>query len=353
MLCTSRRLPCPHMVVLVQDTQKTQFTQKVLTLLPCLLLCLAITTNMLVGPSSDDTTVQSILFDLRLQRTLAAALAGAALASAGVLIQGLFRNVLASPSVIGVTAGAMLGGQTILLAGLFCAGGWLGGPQLGLSTELLVPLGCVGGGLLTLFALLSIAGRVGTITILLVGVMLTALLGALGALATSLALSGWELARTMLAFTLGGVDATGSKEVQMAAPLIVCALVAGWVWSRNLDIMVVGEEEAAALGCDIKRTRFWCVVYAALLCAGAVSLAGGLSFVGLVIPHILRLVVGSKHRPLFFQSALGGAAFVVACDVACRSIPTDTTLPLGVLTALFGAPFLIVLLVRQHREMTL
>ncbi|MHC5068754.1 MAG: iron chelate uptake ABC transporter family permease subunit [Planctomycetota bacterium] len=309
-------------------------------------LLIALVVELISGPGSlGDAARRSLFLGLRAERALVAGVAGAALAVGGVLMQGLFRNPLASPSVIGTSAGALVGGQVVLLMM-----GLLGAGALGQGARLLMPFGCLLGAVAALVVMLVLARRSGTVSVLLIGVMLTAVLGAVSALLTSVAMGGWEIGRSMVAFSLGTIAGKGVDEVALVAPLVVVAIGAAWWWAVQLDVLLSGEEEAAALGVDVPRLRRWCVVWTAALTAAAVSLAGGLAFVGLIVPHVLRRVGGPANRPLVIQAAIAGAAFVILCDAVARSLPGMVHLPLGVITALIGAPLFIVLLIRAQRE---
>jgi iron complex transport system permease protein len=274
-------------------------------------------------------------------------LTGAALAVGGVIVQGLFRNPLADPSIIGTTAGASLGGQ----AALALYEGTLAGALTStwLRAEVLVPLGALLGALAALFAVLAIARRQDDrVLLLLAGFVLSSLFLGVGNFLLSIAQESWELGRAMVAFVMGGLSGTGGAQVRMAAPLVLIGLGAAWLWGRPLDVLLSGEEEGAALGVNITAVRRWAIVWVAVLAGAAVSLGGNLGFVGLVVPHALRPFVGWEHRALVPTAALGGGAFVAFCDVLARLAPVRTELPLGVVTSLIGAPLFLWLLLRQE-----
>lgn len=286
--------------------------------------------------------------ELRGARFAAAFLAGAALAVGGAVVQGLFRNPLADPSILGTTAGASLGGRIALLLSQSLAGASLGI----VSPEMLLPIGCLLGALVALALLLAVQ-RAGDdlVVLLLTGFLLSSLFASLGAFATSFAQERFELARAMLDFSLGGVSGVGLKRVLLAAPLAIAGLVAATLWARPLDLMLSGEDEARSLGVDVAEVRRACILWTAVLTAAAVSVGGTVGFVGLIVPHALRPFVGVGHRALIPASALGGGTFLVACDVLTRVLPTRTEVPLGVVTGLIGAPLFLVLLLRTRREL--
>ena len=306
-------------------------------------LGVAMAASLLVGHGD----LSPAFLELRLNRLLCAGLAGAALAIAGVLMQGLFRNPLASPSVLGTTSGAALGGQVMMLAHGSIATlvpAWL-------VPEMLLPLGCLAGAGLSLAVLLVVARRVlaaggdAVVALLLTGFLLSSALAALASLLTWLGQEQWELGRALVAFTLGGVDGKGLRHVLLAAPLVVIGGLAAWTWGRTLDLLLAGEDEAASLGVDVTTARRWILAWTAALSAAAVAIGGGVAFVGLVVPHALRPFTGVAHRRLIPAAALGGAGFLIACDALCRLAPGGE-LPLGIVTALIGAPVFVALLLR-------
>jgi iron complex transport system permease protein len=308
--------------------------------------------STLVGQGSlGDEALAGTFLRLRAARLSAAFLTGSALSVAGVLVQGLFRNPLASPSIIGTTAGANLGGQGALLLGH-----WLFGATLSpwLAPDLLLPVGCVLGALASLTLLLAIVrAHDDLVVLLLTGFLLSSLFISLGAFVTSLARERWELSRAMLSFALGDISGTGPRQIAMATPLIVLGVLFAWTWSRPLDLMLSGEEEAKSLGADVPLVRRWVVVWSAVLSAGAVALGGNVGFVGLVVPHALRPFVGTAHQTLLPACALAGGTFVVACDIVCRVMPGQGEMPLGVVTGLIGAPAFLWLLVRERARVHL
>lgn len=308
--------------------------------------------STLVGQGSlGDGALASTFLRLRAGRLAAAFLTGSALSVAGVLVQGLFRNPLASPSIIGTTAGANLGGQLALLLGH-----WLFGATLSpwLAPDLLLPVGCVLGALASLALLLTLVrAHDDLVVLLLTGFLLSSLFVSLGAFVTSIARERWELSRAMLSFALGDISGTGPRQIVLAAPLVVLGALFAWTWSRPLDLMLSGEEEARSLGADVPLVRRWVVVWSAVLSAGAVALGGNVGFVGLVVPHALRPFVGTAHQALLPACAIAGGTFVVACDIVCRVMPGQGEVPLGVVTGLIGAPAFLWLLVRERARVHL
>ncbi len=257
-------------------------------------------------------------------------------------MQGLFRNPLASPSILGTTAGAALGGELALLGAEVFG-------SVAIAPELLVPFGCLLGAFGSLAILLLLLRRTEDLLVLLLtGFILNSLFLAIGSLLVSVAQERWELGRAVIAFALGSLGGVGTPQVLFALPLVLVAIVAGWLWGRPLDLMLSGEREARSLGVEVPVVRWWTVVWTSVLVAAAVSLSGSLAFVGLVVPHAMRPFAGVAHRKLIPAVALCGGAFVVACDLLARTIPSRGEIPLGVVTALLGAPIFLWLLVRDR-----
>jgi ABC-type Fe3+-siderophore transport system permease subunit len=310
---------------------------------------LAAALSLSVGHGNlSDGSLREVLLRLRANRLIAAFLAGAALAVAGVLVQGLFRNPLASPSVIGTSAGASLGGRlSLVLTQVLLASGsvpWL-------SPELLLPSGCILGALAALGVLFAVTRvKDDLVVLLLTGFLLSSLFLSLEGFVTSLAQERWELSRAVLSFALGDVSGVGPRQIALAAPLVAIGCALAWTWSAPLDLMLTGEEEARSLGAEIGALRRWVVVWTAILTAAAVAIGGNVGFVGLVVPHALRPLVGVTHRRLIPAAALAGGTFVVLCDVLCRVLPGRSEIPLGVITGLVGAPTFLWLLIRHRRD---
>jgi len=317
-------------------------------LLVCALAALA-AASLAVGTGDlGDASLRGTFLGLRSARVGAAFLAGASLAMGGVVVQGLFKNPLASPSVLGTTAGASLGGQVALIGTELVLGGQTAAY---LVPEMVVPIGCLLGALFSLFVLLLFV-REGSdlLALLLTGFVLSSLFLSLGAFITSMAQESYELGRAVVAFSLGSVGGVGLRHLLFAAPLVVVGAVAAWGWGRPLDVLLSGEQEATTLGVDVTAARRWCAVWVAVLTAAAVSVGGNVGFVGLVVPHALRRFVGASHRRLLPAAALAGGVFLVACDLVARLLPSRSEVPLGVVTGLIGAPIFLVLLVRSRRE---
>ena len=288
-------------------------------------------------PFADNVDAQ-IFFVARLPRVLAAALVGAALALAGVVFQALLRNPLASPDTLGVSAGAALGA---VLAITFNVDFTL----LGVTA---VPLASFAGaiGALIIVYGLSAARRRGTSTLvlLLAGVTLTSLLSAISAFVRYLA-DFTETIRTVR-WLMGSLDVGAFTPIAVAIVPLGIAMTGFAMLPRVLDLISMGADSAAARGVDVARAERVALVSASLATGSAVALAGPIGFVGIVVPHLVRLLVGADHRVVLPASALFGASFLIACDLIAR-IVFVTEVPVGVITALIGGPFFLWLLFRH------
>jgi iron complex transport system permease protein len=298
------------------------------------LLALAAALSLVVGPL-EWARVDHHVLGLRLTRLGAGMLAGAALAVAGAAMQGLFRNPLAEPSVTGVTAGAALGVQLALMLAAAAP------VALAVPLELWRPLAAFAGAAGALGLLLALGRRRGDlVSLLLIGMVLAILFSSLAAYLVATSGDRYQLGRALIAFSLGAIDAASPASIALAAPLVIIGVAAAWGWGRALDVALSGEREAESLGVDSRRLRRWLLAWAALLAASAVSLGGGVAFVGLVVPNALRALQGPGHRALVVSSAIGGAAFLTLADVAARAChPGPGEIPLGAITGLVGAPF--------------
>ena len=289
-------------------------------------------------PFADNVDAQ-IFFVARLPRVLAAALVGSSLASAGVVFQALLRNPLASPDTLGVSAGAALGA---MLAITFHADFTF----LGVSA---VPLASFAGsiGALAIVYGLSAARRRGTSTmvLLLAGVTLAALLSAVVRFVQYLA-DFTETFQTVR-WLMGSLDVAGYAPIGAAAVPLVAAAAGFATLPRVLDLMSLGSDAAAARGVDVRRAERVALVSASLSTGAAVSLGGPVAFVGIIVPHLVRLIVGADHRLVLPASALFGAAFLIGCDLVARTILAPLELPVGIVTAMIGGPFFLWLLFRR------
>src|SRR5690606_17691456 len=285
-----------------------------------------------------------VVVDIRLPRTILAALVGAALGVSGLVMQGLFRNPLADPGIVGVSAGAAMAAVATIVIG----GPWLGALWPPLAVYAL-PVAAFAGGLAVTVALYVIAtrdGRTSVATMLLAGIAIGALAGAMtGALVF---VSDDRELRDFTFWSLGSLaGATWEKTTVAAVLLLVVAAFAPGL-SRGLDALLLGEEEARHLGVAIEKFKRRAAFAVAASVGMAVAVAGPIGFVGIVVPHLLRLAIGPRHAGLLPCCALGGAVLLVAADMAARSVVAPAELPVGIVTALIGAPFSLWLLLRQR-----
>lgn len=302
---------------------------------------------LVVGQGSlADPALRATLLALRATRTGAAFLAGAALATGGVVVQGVFRDPLVSPSILGTTAGASLGGQVALLVLAW------GAPSAWVPPEMVLPFGCLLGAGLSLVIILGFCRqRTGTLVLILTGFILSSLFLAMSGFVTSLAQDTWDVGRAVVSFTLGGVGGVSVRQLFAALPFVLVGIAASFLWSGTLDLFLSGEDEAATLGVNVGQARRWTITWVAVLAAAAIALGGNVAFVGLIVPHVLRPLVGVRHRTLIPASALLGGTFLVACDVVARTFPSRTEMPLGVITGLVGAPVFLMMLARTQKEL--
>ncbi len=307
--------------------------------------------------------VQTIV-ELRLWHALTAAGVGGALGLAGVLIQGLFRNGLAAPSIIGVTGGATLGATAAILLLSGYGPAWLAvaadvhEPALaslrsaGLLTFLVPAFGFVGAVAVVLLvaALSSRSGRFSVPTLLLTGIAVNTCIAGVLSLVSSLLLDDWDVSRAIFAWTFGTLaDRSGWHVVTVWTGLAAAAAVIPFV-AWELDLLAGGEEDATSLGVDVRRVRFLCIGAAALAAASAVAVAGQIAFLGLVVPHLLRLLTGTGHRALLALSVPGGAVFLLGVELLNRALLAEHALRPGVVMSLVGGVFFVVLLALNRRE---
>ena len=281
-----------------------------------------------------DSLAGTILWQIRLPRLLVAVLVGAALSASGLVMQAYFRNSLASPGLLGVSSGGAAGAVTAIAAG------WTG------ASLLVLPAAAIIGAMVATAAVLSLARKgASTERLLLAGVALNALLGAVTSYVLSQANVSFERNGQILFWLLGGLEDRTWEHALMALPIVVGAFFL-WPLGRQMDLLSLGADEAQSLGVNVLRLRRQLLVLSTLMTALATAVAGTVGFVGLIVPHLLRLLVGPEHRRLVPLSLIAGAVFVVACDIFGRSVGG---LRLGIVTSLVGGPFFLWLLRRTER----
>ncbi len=275
---------------------------------------------------------RTILFSLRLPRILFAGLVGASLSVAGVLFQALLRNPLADPYILGISGGAALGA----IIGI-CTG--LGSLPLG------VPLPAFLGAAVTVFLVLAAGGTergFSSGTMLLAGVIVNAFFSALIMLA--LALSSSTDLQKITFWLMGNLSLAGYSEILLTSLILLAGFTVATLCARSINLMALGEETALHLGVNLGRTRTLLLISGSLLTAVAVAFSGTVGFVGLIIPHLMRMLLGADHRLLLPASLLFGASFLIVADTLARSVVPDMELPVGVVTALCGSPYFLYLL---------
>jgi len=278
----------------------------------------------------------SIIYLVRFPRVIVAALAGAALAVSGTVMQGMFRNPLADPGLLGVSSGAGLGAVIAIITG-FAA-----------RTMYSLPLFATGGALAAVSAiyLLSVRkGKIPVLTLVLSGLAISTFISAItSAILTHI--NDYQL-KYFVFWTMGSLNGRMWEHVRMIVFPLLVSMVLLYFFSRDLNIMLLGEEESQSVGLNPSSLRKQLLVLTSITTATAVSVTGPISFVGLIVPHILRLIVGPDHRVLMPASALGGALFLVCCDIISRMFPSGE-INIGIVTSLIGAPYFLYLLLRNR-----
>jgi len=279
-----------------------------------------------------DDLAATVLWNIRLPRMLVAMLVGAALAASGLVMQAYFRNSLASPGLLGVTSGGAAG--AVVMIGL----GWAS------ASIFVLPVAAICGALMATGMVVLLARRgASTERLLLAGVALNALLGAVTSYVLSNFTLTYERNAKILFWLLGGLEDRNWEHVAMASPIVIAAALL-WPLGRPMDLLSLGAREAQSLGVDVKRLRRSLLALSTVLTALATAVVGTVGFVGLIVPHLLRLIVGPEHKRLVPLTLVGGAAFVLACDLLGR---TAGGLRVGIVTSLVGGPFFLWLLRRQ------
>ena len=289
------------------------------------------------GQSTASDTEKAIVSTIRLPRVILSLTVGAALGVAGAVMQGLFRNPMADPGIIGVSAGGALGAVAAIALGAQVA------------FPLVLPAMSFAGATTTLalvYVVASIGGRFSMAALLLAGVAISAFAAAIIS-AIILFTRDLEAQREMLFWLAGGLGASTWTDARIAIPPILLGIVAAVVLSRDLNLLMVSDEEARSLGVRVGLTRNTLLLASSMITGAAVAFSGTIAFVGLIAPHILRLAVGADHRALIPLSALGGGVFLLIADTLSRTVITPAEIPVGVVTALVGAPFFILLLARN------
>jgi iron complex transport system permease protein len=286
-----------------------------------------------------------IIYDIRLPRVILGALVGASLAVSGAVMQGLFRNPLADPGLVGVSAGAGLGAITIIVLGSTAALA----PFVALLGIFALPFAAFLGGLSTTLLLYKVAtrrGQTSVATMLLAGIALGAMAGAFSGVMVYLADD--QQLRDLTFWGLGSLAGATWTKILAAGPIIVAVLLVAPFLARALNAMALGEATAHHLGIEVQRSKTVAIVSVAAATGASVAVSGGIGFVGIVVPHLLRLLIGPDHRYLLPASALLGASLLLLADTVARTIVVPAELPIGIVTAAVGAPFFLWILLRRR-----
>jgi len=284
-------------------------------------------------------TESTIIFMIRLPRVLCSLLVGSALAVCGVAMQGLFRNPLASPEVLGISAGSSLGAVIAVTTGLYAL------------NLFLLPAMAAAGALLAaalVFLLSSSRGTTSLLFIVLAGMAISSFFS--GVVSAILMVSREHEVSSFIFWTMGGLDGRGWEHVLMAAPILLPGMVVLGAFSRDLNLFTLGEESASSLGMRVERVKRAILAVSAVVTGAAIAVGGPIGFLGLLIPHLFRLIVGPDHRILIPASALGGAVFLTLCDLVGRVIMPPFEVRVGIITALLGSPYFLFLVVRTQKR---
>lgn len=290
-----------------------------------------------VGPMPHQAQGEATLWTVRFPRIVLGVVVGAALAAAGALMQGVFGNPLAEPGVVGVSTGAAAAAAVVIVFQFSLVGAWT------------VPVFAFVGGLVTtvsVYLLSRSAGRTEVVTLVLTGIAVNAVCSA--GLALMLFLADTQAREEIVFWQLGSLNGTRWVYVAAVVPFVTVGLAGALLVARRLDVLALGDRAARHVGVDVERLRMVSIVLVALLTAAAVSFAGIIGFVGLVVPHLVRMGLGPAHRVLVPASALGGALLLVCADLVARTAVATAELPIGMLTALVGGPFFFWLLRRTR-----
>ncbi|MCA0378232.1 MAG: iron ABC transporter permease [Actinobacteria bacterium] len=279
------------------------------------------------------------LWAIRFPRVAMAALVGAGLAISGLLMQAIFGNPLAEPGVIGISSGAAVGAGLSIVFGLTLFGQWT-------TAVLAFAAGLVA--TLLVYFMSRAEGRTEVVTLVLTGIAINAIAGAAIALLTFL---GDTQSREQIVFwQLGSLAGSRWSQIAIVAPILAIGMIAAYLVARKLDLLALGERNARHLGVNVEALRIGVIVLVALLVGASVAFAGIIAFVGLVIPHLMRMILGPAHLPLVTASALGGALLLTLADLGARTLVPMADLPIGMLTSLVGGPFFFWLLRRTRKR---
>ena len=290
-----------------------------------------------IGQAVSSETEQAIIVSIRLPRIILALIVGGALGVSGAVMQGLFRNPMADPGIIGVSSGGALGAVIAIATGATAL--------VSLALPMMSFVGAAAT-LILVYTVASVGGRFSMAALLLAGVATGAFVAAIIS-AIILFTANLQAQREMLFWLAGGLGASTWEDVRLCVPFVLLGIGVSVVLSRDLNLLMLSDDEARALGARVALTRNLLLVSTSLITGAAVAFSGTIAFVGLIAPHTLRLIVGADHRVLVPLSAIGGGLFLLAADTLARTVVDPAEVPVGVVTALMGAPFFLMLLARN------
>jgi iron complex transport system permease protein len=296
--------------------------------------------NKLVDLNNINETSRIIILSLRLPRILLAALAGAGLSVVGTSYQGIFKNPMADPYVLGISSGAALGATCAIVSGA-------GYNFAGMS---LITVCAFTGAIFTAFAVYNIArvgSRVPNVTLLLSGVAVSFLLSSIISLVM---IFKREQIERIVMWTMGSLSTASWNQIEILLITVLPAMIIIFSFSRDLNVLLLGEETAKNLGVDADKVKRIVLVISTIIVAVIVSFSGIIGFVGLIVPHTVRLILGSNHKRVIPYSAFGGAIFLILCDTIARSLIPPSEIPVGIITSLFGVPFFLILLYKTKKK---
>lgn len=306
---------------------------------PISVLRLAARALGIAAKTAPDPTTRIIIGELRLPRVIAAMLVGCSLAVCGAVMQGLFRNPMASPEILGVSAGGSTGAVVAITSGL-----------AGIS-QLLLPALTIAGSLIAITLIYLLSSSRGTTSLLFIVIAGMAISALFGGVTSGLLLFARQYEVSQYVFwTMGGFDGRTWQHVLLSAPVLVPGVIALAFFSRELNLFSLGEEGAHSLGVHVERVKRLLLAFSAIITGVAISVSGPVGFVGLLVPHLLRMLLGPDHRKLIPAAALGGGLFLVVCDLVGRSVAPPFEIRVGIITAVIGSPYLLSLIVRTQKR---
>lgn len=286
-----------------------------------------------------DPMYETILVQIRFARVIVAGLIGAALAVSGVVMQSVFRNPMADPGIIGVSSGGAFGGVIAIYFG-FAAIHAIFVPLLGFVMALIT--------LIVVYAISTSHGKTSMMTLLLTGIAISSFLSSCTSLLISFSNAG--VMQQIVQWLMGNLNGRDWGDVKILVVPILLSIILFLYYANDLDIFLLGEEQAQNMGISVQRTRNTLLIVASLVTGISVAMTGAIGFVGLIVPHMIRIIIGPTHRFLLLASALGGASFLIIADLISRLVIRPAEIQIGIVTAFFGAPFFICLILKHKKQ---